>query len=170
MEQERVDYAVFDSPHGHILIWARKGRLIGLEVSKRDIHDRLKALRRLYPFITEAPERLHRISFLLDRYLKGQRIDFDVEVDLSDLPEFTRRVLEETKLIPYGETRSYIDLARRLGYKGAARAVGQALARNPIPLIIPCHRVIRADGTLGGFSLEGITKEWLLKLEGRNRT
>ncbi|MCZ6626311.1 MAG: MGMT family protein [Deltaproteobacteria bacterium] len=94
---------------------------------------------------------------------------FSTPCDLGGLPPFTRAVLRITAQIPYGEVRSYRWVAQRLGKPNATRAVGNALARNPIPIIIPCHRVVRSDGTLGGFALGRDWKKGLLDLEKRNR-
>jgi methylated-DNA-[protein]-cysteine S-methyltransferase len=103
----------------------------------------------------------------VQEYLEGRRSFFSVPVDLSGLPDFQRRVLEEARRIPFGQARSYGWLARRLDSPGAARAVGTALARNPVPLIVPCHRVLRSDGGLGGYSMQGgvALKARLLALE-----
>lgn len=101
----------------------------------------------------------------LSEYLQGRRSFFTVPVDLSTLPAFQRRVLEAAYRIPLGETRTYAWIARRIGHPHAARAVGTALARNPVPLIIPCHRVLRSDGALGGYAFGVGMKERLLALE-----
>jgi methylated-DNA-[protein]-cysteine S-methyltransferase len=98
-------------------------------------------------------------------YLSGDRITFPDELDLSGATPFQRKVWEITKLIPYGETRSYTWVAEQVNKPRAARAVGQALARNPLPIIIPCHRVITTNGKLGGFSGGVETKRRLLHLE-----
>jgi len=103
---------------------------------------------------------------MLDRYLRGQKVDFDVEVDISGEGEFTQRVLFALMKVPYGHLTSYGRLAKKLGYRSAGRAVGQAVGRNPIPIIIPCHRVIREDGSIGGFSMGLKFKERFLALEG----
>lgn len=103
----------------------------------------------------------------LKAYLAGRLRSFRVPCDLSGLPAFTRAVLRLTARIPYGRVRSYRWIAGRLGKPGASRAVGNALARNPIPIIIPCHRVVRSDGQLGGFALGLSWKRRLLKLEAR---
>jgi methylated-DNA-[protein]-cysteine S-methyltransferase len=89
-------------------------------------------------------------------------------VDLSRLGSFQRRVLEELRRIPRGQVRTYRDIAREIGHPGATRAVGTACARNPVPLVIPCHRVVRSDGGLGGYSLRGgvALKKRLLQSEG----
>jgi len=91
------------------------------------------------------------------------------KLDLSGLTSFQRKVLEVVKTIPYGETKSYKWVAERMGKPRAARAVGQALKRNPYPEVIPCHRVIRSDGKLGGYSKGTQKKKKLLKQEGAIR-
>jgi O-6-methylguanine DNA methyltransferase len=101
----------------------------------------------------------------LAEYLSGDRSFFSVPVDLSGLPEFQRRVLQAAARIPAGETRSYSWIARRIGRPRAARAVGTALGRNPVPFIVPCHRVLRGDGSLGGYAFGLGLKRRLLDLE-----
>jgi len=101
----------------------------------------------------------------LRAYFSGRLRSFSVPCDLGTLPFFTRKVLRVTARIPYGEVRSYQWIADRLGKPKATRAVGNALARNPIPFVIPCHRVIRSDGSLGGFALGLDWKKKLLALE-----
>ncbi len=101
----------------------------------------------------------------LHEYLEGRRAFFDVPWDPEALGGFQSRVLGLTARIPFGEVRSYGEIAKAVGDPGAARAVGTALATNPVPLIIPCHRVVKSDGTLGGYSFPGVRKEWLLDLE-----
>ncbi|NIO11897.1 MAG: methylated-DNA--[protein]-cysteine S-methyltransferase [Deltaproteobacteria bacterium] len=101
----------------------------------------------------------------LRSYLSGRTKSFSTPCDLSGLPPFTHAVLKAAIKIPYGEVRSYGWLAKRLGKPKAARAVGNALARNPIPIMIPCHRVVRSDGELGGFALGKALKERLISLE-----
>lgn len=103
----------------------------------------------------------------LEEYLNGTRLSFELPIDWSVMTPFQANVLRLVNLIPYGETRSYGEIARELNKPTAARAVGMANARNPIPLVIPCHRVIGHDGKLCGYSApNGIeTKAWLLTLE-----
>jgi methylated-DNA-[protein]-cysteine S-methyltransferase len=98
-------------------------------------------------------------------YLEGKLRVFDLPLDLRGSP-FRRRVLAAVSKIPYGKTSSYGDIARRAGSPGGARAVGQAVGANPIPIIVPCHRVIASDGSLGGFGLGLPMKRRLLHLEG----
>ncbi len=105
---------------------------------------------------------------LIQVYFKGKRVDFlDFPVDVSDLTPFYRAVLDALRSVPYGQTVSYTDLAVLAGRPKAVRAVANAVARNPLPLIIPCHRVLRKDGSLGGFSAAGgvMIKKRLLALE-----
>lgn len=99
------------------------------------------------------------------RYFNGETINFNCEVDLSGQNEFDRLVWDATSEIGYGDVRSYAWVAERIGKVGAYRAVGQSLAKNPIPLIIPCHRVIKSNGELGGFSGGIDMKARLLELE-----
>lgn len=104
----------------------------------------------------------------LDEYLRGRRRTFTFPIDWGLLRPFQREVLQIVYAIPYGETRTYGEIAHQLGRPRAARAVGRANATNPMPLVIPCHRVIGSDGKLHGYGGgEGLpTKEWLLRLEG----
>lgn len=101
-------------------------------------------------------------------YLDGKRKFFDLPIDWTLITPFQRTVLEITQFIPFGEMLTYGQIAAKLGKISASRAVGGALGRNPMPIIIPCHRVVAANGNLTGFSAaEGIlTKQWLLELEG----
>ena len=104
----------------------------------------------------------------LGDYLAGRPVDFaDVPADLSALPAFTRRVLAELRRVGRGKTISYAGLARRVGRPNGARAVGRAMASNPLPIIVPCHRVVRSDGGLGGYSGPGgvASKRRLLAME-----
>ncbi len=101
----------------------------------------------------------------LQTYFDGGKATFSDELDLSRATPFQRRVWEAARLIPYGETRSYAWVAQQVGKSRAARAAGQALAKNPLPVIIPCHRVIASDGKLGGFSDGVEMKRRLLCLE-----
>jgi methylated-DNA-[protein]-cysteine S-methyltransferase len=98
-------------------------------------------------------------------YLGGKRLAFNDELDLSAATAFQCEVWQLTRLIPYGETRSYGWVADKLGKSGAGQAVGQALARNPLPVIVPCHRVVAKDGGLGGYSGGLAKKRYLLQLE-----
>ncbi len=102
-------------------------------------------------------------------YLEGERVSFDDELDLADTSLFRRAVWEATRAIPYGQTRSYGEVARRIGKPGASRAVGQALAKNPLPIVVPCHRVIGKDGDLTGFEGGLELKKSLIQIEALSR-
>jgi methylated-DNA-[protein]-cysteine S-methyltransferase len=101
----------------------------------------------------------------LHEYLAGRRTFFSVDVDLAGTAPFQARVLDVARRIPFGETESYAELARRIGHPRAARAVGNALGANPVPVIVPCHRVIRGDGSWGHYAFGGEMKTRLLALE-----
>jgi O-6-methylguanine DNA methyltransferase len=104
----------------------------------------------------------------LREYFAGQRAFFSVPVDLAGVPDFQGRVLREALRIPFGEIESYAALARRIDHPRAARAVGNALGANPVPIIVPCHRVVRDDGTWGHYAFGGAMKTALLDLERSN--
>lgn len=112
-------------------------------------------------------EKTAEVRNQLHEYLNGKRTSFDINVDLSALTEFHQQVLMAAWEIPHGMIVTYGEIARRIGKPKAARAVGQALGRNPVPIVIPCHRVISSDGSLGGYSGGGglETKAKLLELE-----
>ena len=104
----------------------------------------------------------------LRAYFAGQPVEFSVPLDTSGMTSFEREVYEAARMIPHGSVCTYKDLAEKIGKPGAARAVGGAMARNPVPVVVPCHRVVRSDGGPGGFSAPGGVglKERLLALEG----
>ena len=117
---------------------------------------------------SESVKMLEKAAKLLGKYFSGERVSFDVPLDLSYYTRFQQAVWKAAAEIPYGETRSYAWIAKRIKKPRAARAVGQALGANPIPIIIPCHRVISSAGTLGGFSGGLGMKKKLLDLEKIN--
>ena len=113
----------------------------------------------------EDPERFRGVCCQLDEYFSGERRQFDLALDLRG-PEFYRRCWQALQRIPYGETRSYAQLAAAVGSPQASRAVGQANHHNPVAIIVPCHRVIASDGSLAGYAGGLAAKEFLLNLEG----
>ncbi|MCK4273289.1 MAG: methylated-DNA--[protein]-cysteine S-methyltransferase [Dehalococcoidales bacterium] len=113
-----------------------------------------------------SPQRFEDLIRRFRAYFDGRKVDFPDRLDLSVATSFQRRVWQAARLIPCGETRSYGWVAGQIGQPEAVRAVGQALGRNPLPVIVPCHRVLMADGGLGGFSGGIETKKFLLSLEG----
>ena len=114
------------------------------------------------------PDKVRDALMQLCEYAGGQRREFDLPIDWTVLSKFQRRALRITAAIPYGQTRTYKEIAIELGNPRAARAVGRAEATNPMPVVLPCHRVVGADGKLHGYGAgAGLdTKSWLLKLEG----
>ena len=109
---------------------------------------------------------LDRARRELERYFKGRHLAFDLEVDLSALSPFDRKVLEVTARIPAGKVATYAQVAAKAGNPRASRAAGNALHKNPVAIIVPCHRVLRSDGSLGGYGGGLPVKEWLLRHEG----
>lgn len=135
-------------------------------VSRADFANRLA--RRFNCPVEYQPKHVAQAADELEQYLDGRRRIFTLVINWTLLRPFQQAVLKATCEIPYGETRTYKQIAERIGRTRAARAVGRAEATNPMPLVIPCHRVIGSDGKLHGYGLgQGLsTKEWLLKLEG----
>ncbi len=125
-------------------------------------------LLRLKRSIEHGQKMIHPYAKELGEYLKGKRHEFTFAIDWSTLKPFQRKALKAVYAIPYGETKTYAEIAAEIGRPHAYRAVGRANATNPMPLVIPCHRVIGMDGKLHGYGGgDGLpTKEWLLKLEG----
>ncbi|MCB0654906.1 MAG: methylated-DNA--[protein]-cysteine S-methyltransferase [Saprospiraceae bacterium] len=105
----------------------------------------------------------------LDEYFTGERKHFSVPLDFGEAPWFYQEVWKTLQIIPYGKTRSYFDIAKRLGNPKAVRAVGMANHQNPLPIIIPCHRVIGKNGDWGGYAGGLTIKKWLLRMENPNR-
>jgi O-6-methylguanine DNA methyltransferase len=119
-----------------------------------------------YPDARPAPNRLAEDAARVQRFLSRESKTIDLKLDLSNIPAFHRQIYQLTQNIPYGQVQTYGWLAKAAGNPAAARAVGNALARNPLPLAVPCHRVIRSDGNLGGFRGGIALKMALLRLEG----
>ena len=117
------------------------------------------------PATAAARRLIEQARLEIHEYLRGQRAFFRVPVDLTTVPDFQRSVLEAARHIPFGEARAYAWIAARVGHPRAVRAVGTALGRNPVPLILPCHRVWRSDGGLGGYIFGADVKDRLAALE-----
>jgi methylated-DNA-[protein]-cysteine S-methyltransferase len=127
----------------------------------------LELLARLYgPRVLRSSQPVERVRLELDEYLAGRRRRFDVEPDVRAVPDFNRRVLAELVRVEYGSTTTYGTLAARVGNARAARAVGTVMNRNPVPIVLPCHRVVGASGSLVGYGGGLQRKEQLLRLEG----
>jgi methylated-DNA-[protein]-cysteine S-methyltransferase len=162
-----VAYTTVDSPLGELLLAATREGLARVAYPLNDFDTVLEDLaRRLSPRVVEAPGRLDDARRELDEYFEGRRREFDLPLDLSVTSGFSRRVLEATAGIGFGEQATYRDVARAAGSEGAVRAAGSALGRNPVPVVVPCHRVLRTGGGLGGYTGGLDKKRFLLDLEG----
>lgn len=164
-----IRYALVRTGAGWAGLVEREGRVLGVVLPGRSPKDIRARIASDWPEAEHDPRILRKLQAAIRDYFAGRRVRFDADADLSDLPTFSRKVLQACREIPYGQTSTYGKLAKRIGQPGAARAVGQALGRNPIPLIIPCHRVLRSDGELGGFSSQAgpRQKAEMLRLESR---
>jgi methylated-DNA-[protein]-cysteine S-methyltransferase len=161
----RVYYATVRTPIGRVLVAATSAGLARLSF-RRDESAVLRELRqRLHAEVVGSAERIAAITAQLDAYFAGERRQFDVPIDFGLTTPFQRRVLEATRAVPPGEVVSYADIGRRIGQPRASRAIGQALGRNPVPIVVPCHRVIASDGSLGGYTGGLPIKRKLLALE-----
>lgn len=164
-------YALFDTAIGTCgIIWSARG-IAGVQLPEKDMAAMRARLRRRHPLAQEAvpPADVQAAVDRIMHLLAGERCDLaGVTVDDAAIPAFNRRVYAVARTIPPGETMTYGEIAEQLGDKTLARAVGQAMGENPTPLIVPCHRVLAANGKSGGFSAAGgvVTKLRLLSIEG----
>jgi methylated-DNA-[protein]-cysteine S-methyltransferase len=163
-----VAYATVDSPLGGLLVAGTPRGLV--RVAYTDYADADAVLAdiagRLSPRILEAPARLDDARRELDEYFAGRRDGFDLPIDWSLTRGFAGNVLRQTARIPFGATSTYAEVATRAGSPRAVRAAGNALGANPLPVVVPCHRVLRTGGALGGYTGGVERKEFLLRLEG----
>lgn len=156
-----LNYCTYPTPLGELLLVTRNGALVNVGLPGQNIEPPRPAT-----VGTQDPgEHLGAITQQLDEYFSGQRTTFDMKTDLSETTDFRRAVLEHLTTIPYGETRTYTQVAEAVGRPRAVRAVGSACATNPVPIVIPCHRVLRSDGSLGGYAGGLDMKRTLLELE-----
>jgi len=158
-------YITFDTNMGWMgLLGSVKG-LLRITLPQPSVHEVRQLLGDSVSHTTWSPHLFKDLMERLKLYLSGFRTTFPDELDLSRATHFQREVWEITRLIPYSETRSYAWVAEQIKKPRAVRAVGQALARNPLPIIIPCHRVLTNDSKLGGYSGGVEMKKYLLSLE-----
>jgi methylated-DNA-[protein]-cysteine S-methyltransferase len=170
-ERERlidVAYATLDSPVGKLLVAGTKRGLVRISFGEGFPHDKIliELAEDISPRILEAPARLDSIRRELDEYFEGRRTSFDVPLDWRLSHGFGRRVLRHTARIPYGHVSTYKTLAAAAGSPRGFRAAGNALGANPIPIVVPCHRVLHSGGGLGGYGGGLDRKKLLLELEG----
>jgi len=161
-----VSYRTIDSPVGSLLLAATAEGLVRIAFDREDHEAVLSRLATdISPRILRAPHRLDGAAAQLDEYFGGRRRTFDVPIDLQLAHGFRRTVLNHLRDIAYGETASYAMVAEASGSPAAVRAVGSACANNPLPLVVPCHRVVRSDGSIGQYLGGTETKQALLAME-----
>lgn len=162
-----VAYTSVDSPFGPLLLAQTKRGLVRVGLPNQDSEVLLADLsERVSPRVLEAPAELDEVRRELDLYFEGKLDRFDLPLDWRLSGGFRQRVLRAINRIPYGQTRSYTEMARKAGNERAVRAAGTACGSNPIPLVVPCHRVLRTGGALGGYGGGLPMKQALLELEG----
>jgi methylated-DNA-[protein]-cysteine S-methyltransferase len=160
-----VAWTVEDTPVGPLALAATPVGLVRVGFGHEDeMLDELAS--EVSPRVVRLPARLDAVRRQLDEYFAGRRRRFEVPLDRRLSRGYRLAVLEELSRVPYGQTVSYKDLAERTGKPNASRAVGTAMATNPIPIVVPCHRVLRTGGALGGYGGGLETKVWLLRHEG----
>jgi methylated-DNA-[protein]-cysteine S-methyltransferase len=162
-----IAYTTADSPFGPLLLAQTRRGLVRVGLPNQDADGLLEELaERLSPRVLEVPAELDDVRRELDLYFAGKLDRFDLPLDWRLSGGFRQRVLRAINQIPYGQTRSYTEMARRAGSERAVRAAGSACGSNPIPLVVPCHRVLRTSGALGGYGGGLPMKQALLDLEG----
>jgi methylated-DNA-[protein]-cysteine S-methyltransferase len=160
-------FDVCQTAFGWLAMVASKRGLSYLTLPKASEQEALREVRELYPLAEPAAEGTFTdLASRLQRYFQGEDVPFDDPLDFLGATPFQRRVWETTKEIPRAQTRSYGWLAAESGCPRGARAIGQCMAINPIPIIVPCHRVVGSDGSLHGYGGGLEMKERLLRLEG----
>jgi methylated-DNA-[protein]-cysteine S-methyltransferase len=161
-----VAYASADSPLGRLLLAATPAGVLRVGFQTEGQEQVLGELaRRVSPRVLRSPALLDEACRQLTDYFEGRRRRFELPLDWRLSAGFRRRVLAATSQVAYGETRTYREVATAAGSPNAVRAAGSALARNPLPIIVPCHRVVRSDGALGGYRGGGDAKRMLLERE-----
>ncbi len=163
---ERVGYRVLDSPLGPLWVAVSPRGVAAVHYGEEPDAADLRRLVRVWgPALLPDPKAVDPLARELDQYFAGRRHTFEIAADLSGLTAFQRRVLRATARVPYGELVSYATVARRAGNERASRAAGGALGANPIPIVVPCHRVVASDGSLGGYAGGLDAKRRLLAIE-----
>ena len=162
-----ISYAALDSPFGALLLAATKRGLARVAFPEENVDAVLDRLaQRISPRIVEASGPLESMRRELDEYFAGRRRRFELPLDWTLVGPFARRVLGAASHIPYGRVLTYTEVAAEAGSPRGSRAAGNALAGNPIPIVVPCHRVLRRGGALGGYAGGLERKRYLLELEG----
>lgn len=162
----KLEYVTFQTGMGWVGILASQKGLLATTLPQPSTEEARRELGIRAKQAEWSPDRLTDMAERLKAYFNNENVSFPDELDLSMSTPFQGAVWQQTRLIPYGETKSYRWVAEKVGKPGAARAVGQALGRNPFLIIVPCHRVVASDGGLGGFGGGLDMKRWLLRMEG----
>ena len=162
-----VAYRTLDTPVGTLLLAATEQGLVRVAYD-RENHDAVleELAEKVSPRVLHAPDRLGPVAHQIDEYFAGTRRNFDVPLDFRLATGFRLSVLRHLTDIGYGHTESYTEVAAAAGSPQAVRAAGSACAKNPLPVVVPCHRVVRADGSIGGYIGGPEAKHVLLALEG----
>jgi len=163
-----VAYATLDSPVGLLLVAATKRGLVQIAYDDGRLPERAleRLAERISPRVLERPARLDDVRRQLDDYFEGRRTGFELPLDWRLTRGFNQRVLRRTAQIPFGAVSTYMEVAAAAGSPRGARAAGNALGANPIPIVVPCHRVLHSGGGLGGYGGGLGRKQFLLRLEG----
>jgi methylated-DNA-[protein]-cysteine S-methyltransferase len=162
-----VAYGFVDSPFGRLLVAVTRRGVVRVQYPERPVDRTLEELSRsVSPRVLESPRATEAVRRELEEYFEGRRTRFDLGVDLTPVRGFVRRVLEATARIPFGTVSTYREVAARAGSPRATRAAGNALGANPVPIVVPCHRVVGTGGALGGYTGGVERKAMLLRLEG----
>jgi methylated-DNA-[protein]-cysteine S-methyltransferase len=165
LKEQNMEYIVFSIGKGWIAILGSIRGLVSITMPQSSAQEALNILGEVVNHASPSSERFKDLIQRLKDYFGGKKVSFPDKLDLSKATPFQRQVWQVTRLIPYGETRSYLWVAEQIDNPKAMQAVGQALARNPLPIIIPCHRVVKSNGKLGGFTGGVEMKRRLLNIE-----
>jgi methylated-DNA-[protein]-cysteine S-methyltransferase len=161
-----IAYAEVDTPVGPLAVASTRRGLVRIAFDHQSETFAEELAAKLSPRVMRAPKRLDEVRRELDEYFEGRRQEFELPIDWSLTHGFFRKVLKHTARIGYGSVGTYAEMAAKAGSPRAVRAAGNALGSNPIPIVVPCHRVLRTGGGLGGYGGGLERKEFLLRLEG----
>jgi len=162
---KKLTYTVFQTNQGWMGILTSKDGILAATLPQTTRQQAFDLLGEKVKQADFSPDKLSSLTQRFQDYYSGKKIEFPDALDFSGATEFQKQVWQAARQIPHGETRSYGWIAKQIGKPRAARAVGQALGKNPFLIVVPCHRVIAGDGTLGGFGCGLPAKQKLLKLE-----
>jgi methylated-DNA-[protein]-cysteine S-methyltransferase len=168
-EEAGTCFSVYATPSGFGGVVASSEGLVEVFLPVSDTVEEMKShIARLYPKAAGENTLTGKAAEMLRKYFSGQKVSFDLPLDLEDCTEFRRTVYKAVSRIPYGSVRTYAEVAAEIKSPKASRGIGSAMAGNPVPIIIPCHRVIGSDGKMTGYSAPGGTdmKAKLLRMEG----